>query len=170
MINSTGYNELKDTVQYLDQAPIEVTRKTLYTAAELYEGFDVNDEASFETCFDSVVYQRYKALGQHAPNVKELLARCLHDHAIHAALARFFQEHNHRHCVGIMGGHALLRTDKMFGEIARLSQRLTARGFVMLSGGGPGAMEATHLGAWMAGRSDEEMEDALQMLSGARAG
>ncbi len=167
MINSTGYNELKDTVQYLDQAPFEVTRKTLYTAAELYEGFDVDDEASFETCFDSVVYQRYKALGQHAPNVKELLARCLHDHAIHAALARFFQEHNHRHCVGIMGGHALLRTDKMFGEIARLSQRLTARGFVMLSGGGPGAMEATHLGAWMAGRSDEEMEDALQMLSGA---
>ena len=34
----------------------------------------------------------------------------------------------------------------------------------MLSGGGPGAMEATHLGAWMAGRTAEEVDDALSML------
>ena len=35
----------------------------------------------------------------------------------------------------------------------------------MASGGGPGAMEATHLGAWMAWRTDEELEDALAILS-----
>jgi predicted Rossmann-fold nucleotide-binding protein len=35
----------------------------------------------------------------------------------------------------------------------------------MLSGGGPGAMEATHLGAWMAGYSNEDVEEALQILS-----
>ena len=34
----------------------------------------------------------------------------------------------------------------------------------MVSGGGPGAMEATHLGAWMAGRSEAETDDALAML------
>ena len=52
----------------------------------------------------------------------------------------------------------------MYREIATLSKRLTQEGFVMLSGGGPGAMEATHLGAWMAGRTVAELEDALDML------
>lgn len=64
-----------------------------------------------------------------------------------------------------MGGHALLRTDEIYRQIARLSKRLTQKGFVMLSGGGPGAMEATHLGAWMAGRDDHELEDALDRLA-----
>ena len=52
----------------------------------------------------------------------------------------------------------------MTRDVARLSKRLTEDGFVMLSGGGPGAMEATHLGAWMAGRTAAELEDALAML------
>ena len=34
----------------------------------------------------------------------------------------------------------------------------------MVSGGGPGAMEAVHLGAWLAGRSDAEVEDALATI------
>ena len=103
-------------------------------------------------------------MGQHTNNVKELLARTLHDHCIHTALARFFKTYNHRRCVGVMGGHALLRTDSIYREIALLSQRLTQEGFVMLSGGGPGAMEATHLGAWMAGFTPRDVDDALAML------
>ena len=35
----------------------------------------------------------------------------------------------------------------------------------MASGGGPGAMEATHLGAWMAGRTEAEFDDAMDILS-----
>jgi predicted Rossmann-fold nucleotide-binding protein len=34
----------------------------------------------------------------------------------------------------------------------------------MASGGGPGAMEATHLGAWFAGRDDAELNSAIAML------
>ena len=34
----------------------------------------------------------------------------------------------------------------------------------MVSGGGPGAMEATHFGAWMAGRTEKEFDKALKML------
>ena len=165
MITTTGNDELKDVMAYLEQAPFDVTRKSLYSPAELYEGYCPDDETSYNSCFDHKVYQHYRSLGQHARNVKELLARTLHDHCIHAALARFFKEYDHHRCVGIMGGHALLRTDKMFREIARLSQRLTQQGFVMLSGGGPGAMEATHLGAWMAGRGDSQLDDALAMMS-----
>ena len=165
MITATGFDELKDTVRYLEEVPFDVTRKNLYTADELYEGFCPDDEESFQNCFDNKVYQLYKTTGRHAQIVNEMLARTLHDHCIHTALARFFAEHDPHRCVGIMGGHNLLRTDKMFREIAALSKRLTELGFVMLSGGGPGAMEATHLGAWMAGRPKRELDEALERLS-----
>jgi predicted Rossmann-fold nucleotide-binding protein len=46
-----------------------------------------------------------------------------------------------------------------------LCKRLTEEGFYMLSGGGPGAMEATHLGAWLAGRTQEEALKAVEMLA-----
>ena len=164
MITSTGYEELKDVLAYLAEVPYDVARKSLYHPMELYDGFNPEDENSYATCFDGMVYQRFMSMGRHTNNVKELLARTLHDHSIHTAMARFFKAHDHRRSVGIMGGHALLRTDKMFRAIARLSQRLTQEGFVMISGGGPGAMEATHLGAWMTGFSSQDMDDALEML------
>ena len=93
------------------------------------------------------------------------MARTLHDHGIFAALGEFFRVHNYLKFIGVMGGHALLRTDSMYRQIVFLSKRLTEQGFFMLSGGGPGAMEATHLGAWMAGYSDDEVEDALRIMS-----
>ena len=34
----------------------------------------------------------------------------------------------------------------------------------MISGGGPGAMEATHLGAWLAGHPDETINESLKTL------
>ena len=149
---------------YLEEVPYDVARKSLYHPAELYEGYDPDDEGSYSKCFDNIIYQRYTSMGQHTNNVRELLARKLHDHGIHMALAQFFKTHDHRRCVGVMGGHALLRTDSIYSKIALLSQRLTQEGFIMLSGGGPGAMEATHLGAWMAGFTVQELEDALQMM------
>ena len=164
MITNTGYEELKDVMAYLAEVPFDVSRKSLYHPAELYEGFDPIDESSYSKCFDSIIYQRYMSLGQHTNNVNELLARTLHDHSIHTALARFFKTYDHRRCVGVMGGHAQLRTDKIYRDIALLSKRLTEEGFVMLSGGGPGAMEATHLGAWMAGYPSQDMEDALATM------
>jgi predicted Rossmann-fold nucleotide-binding protein len=66
-----------------------------------------------------------------------------------------------------MGGHAMLRSDSQYRDIALTSKLLTERGFLLLSGGGPGAMEATHLGAWMAGREAEELDRAIEILSAA---
>ena len=80
--------------------------------------------------------------------------------ALQAMLARY----DERRVVAVMGGHAVLRTDANYIKIARISKRLTELGFLMVSGGGPGAMEATHLGAWMAGRGDEELQAAVEML------
>ena len=39
MITNTGLNEMKDIMAYLDKVPYCVTRRTLYNAAELYEGY-----------------------------------------------------------------------------------------------------------------------------------
>ena len=83
---------MKDVMAYLAEVPFDVSRKSLYHPAELYEGFDPIDESSYSKCFDSIIYQRYMSLGQHTNNVNELLARTLHDHSIHTALARFFKQ------------------------------------------------------------------------------
>ena len=165
MITNTGLNEVKEIMGYLDKTPYCVTRKTLYDANELYEGFKIDDENSYGKCFDGKVYQYYQFTGMQDPGANESLARSLHDHGIHAALRIFMEEHDPQRWVGVMGGHAMLRTDRMFRDIAALSKRLTEEGFIMLSGGGPGAMEATHLGAWMAGRTGEELDEAMAMLT-----
>ncbi len=93
----------------------------------------------------------------------------LHDQGIKHALRDFVKARNYLQIVGVMGGHALSRTDGMYRQIVVLSKRLTELGFLMLSGGGPGAMEAANLGAWLAGRGDDEMEEALRILTSAPA-
>ena len=54
--------------------------------------------------------------------------------------------------------------------MARISRALTRRGFLMTSGGGPGAMEATHVGAWFAHFDDAEMSEAIAVLARRPAG
>ena len=164
MITTTDMDRQREIFEYLKGVPYDVTRHDLYNAAELYKGYDPEDESTFATCFDSRVYKHFMEAGKIECSVEESFARTMHDHGIHTAMKEFLANYNPLNCVGIMGGHALLRTDPMYREIARISKQLTEADSLMLSGGGPGAMEATHLGAWMAGRSDEELEDALSML------
>ena len=70
--------------------------------------------------------------------------------------------------VAIMGGHDLLRSDPTYQTIAGLARALTRLGFTMASGGGPGAMEATHVGAYFAPLADGALDEALEMLAARR--
>ena len=140
-------------------------RGHLYTAEELYAGYDPEHEESFATCFDTRVYNDYVEKGKECNDIRETLGRTLHDRAIQDALADFLRLYGPCQVVAIMGGHALRRTDPEYRNVARLSKTLTEKGKLMASGGGPGAMEATHLGAWMAGRGEAELEEAFEMLS-----
>lgn len=167
MISNNNVADLGPIVEYLKSVPFDVSRKRLYTAVELYGGYIPVQPESFNKCHDTQIYRHYISTGTQTNNVKESIARTLHDHGIYVALGEFFRTHNYLQCVGVMGGHALLRTDGMFRQIVFLGKRLAELGFFMLSGGGPGAMEATHLGAWMAGRSNRDVEDALHILSSA---
>ncbi len=146
-------------------APFDIYRSYLYSAHSLYAGFDPRDEATLADSFDYKVHQHYLKTGPVSRNVRETLCRYLHDHSISNAIKDFLAPYHERQIVGIMGGHDLLRTDPFYRQIVYLSKRLTELGFIMVSGGGAGALEATHLGAWLAQRTDEEVEDALETLS-----
>lgn len=165
MLNELDFKEIRITGEYLRGVPYDVSRQTLYQPKELYEGYISDDAESFARCYDSRVYQHYMGKGKRTSDAREALGRALHDHHIGVALDKFLKQHEKHLTVGVMGGHALLRTDDMYREIVLLSKLLTEKGYLMISGGGPGAMEATHLGAWMAGRIWDEAQEALQILS-----
>lgn len=145
--------------------PFTIFPPQMYSAQTLYRGYDPSDEQSFLTCYDSRVYAHYISQGKQAADIGETLARSLHDHSISDALHDMLDEYDERSVVAIMGGHALSRTDQMYHTVALTAKHLTEQGKLMVSGGGPGAMEATHLGAWMAGRSAEELDTAIATLS-----
>jgi len=149
--------------------PYNCFRNHLYTADTLYRGYQLGEPESYECCFDNTIYQYYLQKGKTTTDIKETLARTLHDHSISDSLHDMLAEYDEKKVVGIMGGHGLLRTDKAYLKIVLISKLLTEQGYLMISGGGPGAMEATHLGAWMAGRLEAEVYEAMKILTQAPA-
>ena len=144
--------------------PFDIFREHLYSAESLYQGYQLGKPGSYKDSYDQQVYQHYLNMGKSATDIKETLARTLHDHSMTNAMNDFLAHFDERQVVGIMGGHGLLRTDEAYRQVVMVSKTLAENGCLMVSGGGPGAMEATHLGAWMSGRSEEETLDALDML------
>ena len=144
--------------------PFDTYIRKLYDSKMLYEGYDYHNESTFANCHDTKVYQHYLAQGKRGHNVLETLARALHDHFITYQLYKMLDLYDEKDVIGVMGGHAKRRDDPQYRQIVFLSKRLTEMGRLMVTGGGPGAMEATHLGAWMAGRSEAEVNEAVDML------
>lgn len=144
--------------------PYNIHRATLYSPEELYAGYDPEHPETQSTCYDGRVYSYYLEQGKTSRNLRITLARSLHDHSMSDAMHDFLSSYDERYLVGIMGGHGLLRTDDAYRKIARISKQLAEEGYLMISGGGPGAMEATHLGAWFAGRTYEELDEAIELL------
>lgn len=151
----------------LPAVPFNPYRGKLYTVEEIFDGFHRHDPDSYEKTFDNRVYHHWEDHGRDNPNsILETLARRLHDHAITDAMRSVLDnDGNPRKVVAIMGGHSLLRNDPAYRDAAYIARELTRKGFFMASGGGPGAMEATHVGAWFAGRPDEELDAAIKILS-----
>ena len=144
--------------------PYKVFPNKLYDAKTLYLHYRPGYHETFYTCYDTICYERYMAQGKETGDIKETLCRVLHDHSIANALDQFIKQYDEKDIVAVMGGHAVKRTDTSYRQIVEISKQLTEAGKLMVSGGGPGAMEAVHLGAWMAGRSDAEVEDAMDMM------
>ena len=137
----------------------------LYTKDDLYKGYQIGHPETYADTFDQKVYRHYIKTGKNAKDIKETLARRLHDHAMTDALDDFLSHYNEKNIVAFMGGHSLPRTDPSYKQIAFISKQLTEMGYLMTSGGGPGAMEATHLGAWFAGKPNQELSESIAFLS-----
>ena len=147
----------------LTQFAFDVHRSGLYTPEELFAGFSIDDPQGFLNTWDYRIYAEYLDHNREASrSILTTFARRMHDHSITDALHEIVEG---RKVVAIMGGHSMPRGAPFYREVAFLSRTLTQRGFLMISGGGPGAMEATHVGAWFATRPAKDLDEALRILA-----
>lgn len=142
--------------------PYLPVRSLLYSAPELFEGFLPSSPASWAETRDFAIYRHFVTEGRSAPpNPYSAMMQALHDSSITQATARSIAS---ARIAAVMGGHKLARNSAAYRDVVVLSRELTRAGFLMCSGGGPGAMEACHLGACLATYSDADLERALGHL------
>lgn len=150
----------------VNHLPYEPYRSSLYTWQELMAGYHPETDESP----DYLIY-RYFSQFKVNPPITEALYQRIHDHAIDDALRDFldFQPSGltQKRCVGIMGGHNTLRTDRFFHLVARTAKQLAEQGYTIVSGGGPGIMEAANLGAYFAFQSEVDLREAITLLEAA---
>lgn len=135
--------------------PFDPFTPGLYSPKELFAGFDPHHpHASYQNCLDYRIYNSYvdPATKQERPaDVDIILLRRLHDASILDALDDLLDHETRHRCVAIMGGHNIGRDEPVYAAIANLALALTRAGYLILTGGGPGLMEAANLGAYTAG-------------------
>lgn len=140
--------------------PYNPYRSTLYTPEELCA------VAGAGRTRDEEIHAFYVAAGASFPDVGEALAQRVHDHAIDDALADLVGHDSAarlaRRIVGVMGGHAVPRDAPAYREAARVAW-LLGSDHLIVTGGGPGVMEAANLGAALAGRPEADFERALEL-------
>jgi len=144
--------------------PYQPFHGKLYAPAELFLGFDPRRPASYAQTMDFRTYRHFVRMGRgtDAPFFEGMM-QSLHDNSVAKALHVFLRG---RRCVAIMGGHKLERGTDAYRRVSVLARTLTRAGFTLASGGGPGAMEATHLGAALAAGTIGDLETALGGLAG----
>jgi predicted Rossmann-fold nucleotide-binding protein len=146
--------------------PFETYPAKLYTRETLYNNFDPEQPESYNQTYDKIVYDHYVENGRHSPaSIYETLARRLHDHSITDALMDILNTIPPKKIVAIMGGHSLSRNSPDYFKVAHIAKELSEKGFFLLTGGGPGAMEAAHLGTWFDSYPLKELQDAIETLS-----
>ena len=147
--------------------PYRPYRPSLYSIDELMHGYERGVAHSFhEKSLDATIYNhfsKFRYSNDPLPLI-EALAQRLHDLAIDDALDELLRHHSR--IVAIMGGHKMLRSDPAYKSVALIARGLTEAGYFVATGGGPGAMEAGNLGAWMAKHHITDLDKAIDILSG----
>ncbi|OWV13021.1 hypothetical protein B5D80_01540 [Micromonospora wenchangensis] len=138
----------------------------LYTPTDLAEGFAT---AGFAGMYDTRVYDHFRAHGGALPDVKEALGQRLHDHGVDNALAdatrTWLATHGPQSVVGVMGGHAVPRGSVPYRMAAVLGWELARADRLVVTGGGPGVMEAANLGAFLSAWPAQELNTAIDLLA-----
>jgi len=130
--------------------PFSPIRGSLYAPQDLMGSLRDGEPSSFERTVDFECFAYYVMHGRSAPRDQlSSLFEALHDNSITQATIALLQKWPR--VAGIMGGHDEPRGSDVYSGVARIAAALSEKGFLMASGGGPGAMEATHLGALFQG-------------------
>lgn len=138
----------------------------LYLPHELSAGFA---DRGFAGMYDTLVYRHFVEHGGALPGVREALGQRMHDHGIDDALADAIDgwaAEAGGPVVGIMGGHAEPRGSAGYRAAALIGRGLAEAGCLVVTGGGPGVMEAANLGAFMATAAPEDLSAAIDDLAG----
>lgn len=143
----------------------------LYASKDLLDGYVPGDPDSYAKTWD---FRQFAAfIGSGGPTTDDeavALRQADHDASINVALGAWLKDLVSStgatpRIVGIMGGHGVLRTEPAFKVIADLARSLTRSGYVIATGGGPGAIEAGHLGAYFARSTDGAYAAAFNDLA-----
>lgn len=145
----------------------------IYTVADLYQGLAA-DGSGWEVTPDYagfVFFNERKNVPRKLEPVQAIEAR-LHDTTQEQAVREFLMN---RDVIAIMGGHDFKRQlgkeevaagkPDVYWECVGIAKALTEKGFLILTGGGPGVMEAGNLGALLAGESDATVAEVRALLT-----
>lgn len=141
----------------IPELPFDAYRGRLYDADELYAGL----EHGYDATPDARIYA-WSRQHDEKGDTSRTLAAALHDHAIADALTEL---PDGKPWVGVMGGHGVLRGSPDYRSAVLLGRTLARHGHVVITGGGPGAMEAANLGASLASYDDDAVERVLTTLA-----
>jgi len=154
-------------IRAITTVPYPTHPASLYTASDLAAGFD----GTFASLFDTRIYRHFVAHGGALPDLREALAQRLHDHGVDNALGDLLTVWatvtGGRPVIGVMGGHAEPRGSAAYRQATELGRQLARAGCLVLTGGGPGVMEAANLGAYLANHHDEALHAAIVDLAAA---
>lgn len=143
--------------------PYKPVRGQLYSSRELLQGFEPDDPQSAAATLDLRTYRYYVMEGKSfPPDAVAGMMEALADNSIAQAMFRFLQQQPK--VAAIMGGHGVSRADQVYRDVVAIAKQLAEADFMVATGGGPGVMEAAHLGALLRGRTDREVTDALTLL------
>lgn len=138
--------------------------------SSLYSWQELENQSTFgQFISDDLNIYEYFVETKFNPEITDALWQRIHDHSIDDAMRDLIQSqddgtYNHN-CIGIMGGHTVARTEPEFLQVAKTARILAKNGYFIVSGGGPGIMEAANLGAYFSIYSSKELEHAISILS-----
>jgi predicted Rossmann-fold nucleotide-binding protein len=137
-------------------------RASLYTQAELWNGFDASRHSPG---FDALVYKEYIDQGKFYPTPAVAQLRSAHDNGVMTALKSYVHD-SQRQLIAMVGsGSATLRCSETYDHTVRLAWKLVHEGrYQIVTGGGPGQMEAANLGAYLADQPIEAIDHALEIM------